>query len=29
MAVATAPRRGMTKTEKRNQVMGLLFISPG
>ena len=28
MAVATAPRRGMTKTEKRNQVMGLLFISP-
>ena len=28
MAVATAPRRGMTKTEKRNQVMGLVFISP-
>ncbi|HHY58575.1 MAG TPA: sugar ABC transporter permease [Chloroflexi bacterium] len=28
MAVATAPRRGMTKTERRNQVMGLLFISP-
>ena len=28
MAAATAPTRGMTKTEKRNQVMGLLFISP-
>lgn len=28
MAVATAPRRGMTKTEKRNLLMGLLFISP-
>ncbi|HAJ38147.1 MAG TPA: spermidine/putrescine ABC transporter permease [Chloroflexi bacterium] len=28
MAVATAPTRGMTKTEKRNQLMGLLFISP-
>lgn len=28
MAVATASRRGMTKTEKRNQLMGLLFISP-
>lgn len=28
MAVATASRRGMTKTEKRNQVMGLIFISP-
>jgi len=28
-ATATAPRqRGMTKTEKRNQVMGMLFISP-
>lgn len=28
MAVATASRRGMTKTEKRNQLMGMLFISP-
>jgi len=28
MAVATAPRRGMTKTERRNQILGLLFISP-
>ena len=30
MAVSAppAPRRGMTKTEKRNQFMGLLFISP-
>ncbi len=28
MAVTTAPARGMTKTEKRNQVMGLLFVSP-
>lgn len=28
MAVTTAPTRGMTKTEKRNQVMGLLFVSP-
>lgn len=28
MAVATASRRGMTKTEKRNQLMGVLFISP-
>ena len=30
MAVSAPPaqRRGMTKTEKRNQVMGLLFISP-
>ncbi|MCB0064686.1 MAG: sugar ABC transporter permease [Caldilineaceae bacterium] len=33
MAVATAtaeraPKRGMTKRERRNQIMGLLFISP-
>ena len=28
MAVATARRTRMTKTEKRNQVMGLLFVSP-
>ena len=30
MAVSAPPaqRRGMTKTEKRNQFMGLLFISP-
>lgn len=28
MAVATMPRRGMSKQEKRNQVLGLLFISP-
>ncbi len=28
MAVAANPTRGMTRTEKRNQVMGMLFISP-
>ncbi len=28
MAVTTAPARGMTKTEKRNQLMGILFVSP-
>lgn len=28
MAVAATFRRGMTKTEKRNQLMGVLFISP-
>jgi multiple sugar transport system permease protein len=28
MAVATMPRRGMSKQEKRNQMLGLLFISP-
>lgn len=28
MAVTTAPARGMTKTEKRNQLMGMLFVSP-
>lgn len=28
MAVATARHRGMTKGERRNQVLGLLFISP-
>ena len=28
MAVASVPHRGMTKGERRNQVLGLLFISP-
>ncbi|RIK30080.1 MAG: spermidine/putrescine ABC transporter permease [Chloroflexi bacterium] len=28
MAVATAPRQRMSKAERRNQVLGLLFISP-
>lgn len=28
MAATMAPRRGMTKTEKRNQIAGLLFVSP-
>lgn len=28
MAATTVPVRGMTKTERRNQVLGLLFVSP-
>ena len=28
MTIATARRTRMTKTEKRNQVLGLLFVSP-